>query len=80
MVERSPTKDELIRYAMKALDAGDPELAKKFMEQAEAMRQIPDKSNSPKSQKHSACKFCNAPMPENASYCKKCGKQQSDSK
>jgi len=77
MVERSPTKDELIRYAMKALDAGDPELAKKFMEQAE---KISAKTNSSKSQKYSSCTFCDAPMPENASYCKKCGKQQSDSK
>lgn len=76
MDKSSLTKDELIRYAMKALDQEDTELAKKFMEQAEAISQIPVKSNSTESKKHSNCKFCNAPMPENASYCKKCGKQQ----
>ncbi len=32
------TKEELIRSAMKALDQGDKELAKKFMDQAESMR------------------------------------------
>ncbi|GEM_PF-987537 len=34
---RAPTKDELLRYAMKALDQGDTELAKKFMDQARSM-------------------------------------------
>ena len=33
------TKEELVRSAMKALDQGDKELSKKFMDQAESMRE-----------------------------------------
>jgi hypothetical protein len=32
------TKEELLRSALKALDQGDKERAKKFMDQAESMR------------------------------------------
>ncbi|MEM2107644.1 MAG: hypothetical protein QXV46_07545 [Candidatus Bathyarchaeia archaeon] len=33
---RAPTKEELLQSAMKALDLGDTELAKKFIEQAQS--------------------------------------------
>jgi len=74
--EKKATKDELLRYAIKALDQGDTDLAKKFMDEAEAVPQTINEIHEPPSKQYRSCQYCGVSMPANVPFCKKCGKRQ----